>query len=129
MAEIELPHFRRAFADVPEDVDPDDLPHFNDPNFDMRSIYSTSTDNSLELEDKKKAYSVDDHKFSSAGSDFDTESALGTTTRGGSSRAELREDHDEYVRLAFEMSPTLIRHAASLRTLRSARLSRASTTR
>jgi hypothetical protein len=89
---------RRHVADVPEDVD--DWEHFNDPNYDVKSIRSFETEAThYELDEKKertKSFAGSGSvNYSSGPSEFDTESQLGTTTHAESS-AGLREiEYDE----------------------------------
>lgn len=95
-----VPQFlRRRAPDVPEDVDDDDLLlHFNDPNYDLRSLKSCRSSTSFELDEKKRSFGgAESIDYSSRASDVDTESQLGTTTRGADSQAPLHLEHNECV--------------------------------
>lgn len=98
-----LPQFlrRRMPLDVPEDVADDDvMAHLNDPNWDLNSVRTSRSSVSFELDEKhekKKSFGGDSFDFSSRASVTDTESNLGTTTRGPDSQAPLHAEFNEYV--------------------------------
>jgi hypothetical protein len=100
---IQVPTFlRRSVPDVPEDIEDDLYAHLNDPNYDLQSLRSSRSSTSFELDDKKKSFAADSIDFSS---EADTESQLGTTTRGADSQAPLQEEpgFDECVSILFAL--------------------------
>lgn len=113
--DIVLPAYtfrRRQAADVPEDID--EMEHFNDPNWDAKSMRSFDSSTDFELDDKKdaaKSFGGDDKSmdYTARGSEYDTESHIGTTTQAESSAA-LHEEYNEFVlpRTCYRYSLTTV---------------------
>jgi OPT family small oligopeptide transporter len=96
--EVVLPEYtfrRRHVPDVPEDID--DMEHFNDPNYDLKSVRSFATESSdYELEKKERTKSIGDDSVNyTTSSEFDNESQLGTTTRAESNAALRDIDYND----------------------------------
>lgn len=84
----------RHIPDVPQDVD-FLLDHLNDPNYDIKSPLTTSTE-SFDYDDHKKKADDLDKTYSIRGSDYDTDSAMESTRYSTSSRMSDFTDFDEY---------------------------------